>query len=48
MAQRLLEKASGIFVGKITNQGNERMAELERLVGPLRMEKALLKRAAVA
>lgn len=43
-----LEKAAGIFEGKITSKeasdGNERIAELERLVGQLTMENALLKK----
>ena len=43
-----VEKAPGIFEGKITSKeasdGNERSAELERLVGQLRMENALLKK----
>ena len=43
-----LEKAPGIFEGKITNkeanEGSERIAELERLVGQLTMENALLKK----
>src|SRR5258706_12905830 len=43
-----LEKAPGIFEGKITSkeasEGNERIAELERLVGQLTMENALLKK----
>jgi hypothetical protein len=48
MAREFLEKAPGIFEGKITssqtNESNERMAELERLVGQLTMENALLKK----
>ena len=43
-----LEKAPGIFEGKMTSKetsdGNERIAELERLVGQLTMENALLKK----
>ncbi len=43
-----LEKAPGIFEGKVTSQQNnttnERVAELERLVGQLTMENALLKK----
>ena len=43
-----LEKAPGIFEGKITSKeasdGNERIAELERLVGQLTMENTLLKK----
>ncbi len=45
--QEFLEKAAGIFEGKVTSsqadQANERVAELERLVGQLTMENALLK-----
>jgi transposase-like protein len=43
-----LDKAPGIFEGKITSNqataANERIAELERLVGQLTMENALLKK----
>jgi transposase-like protein len=43
-----LEKAPGIFEGKVTSsqtsQTNERIAELERLIGQLTMENALLKK----
>ena len=45
-----LGKAPGLFEGKITssqaNESTERLAELERLVGQLTMENALLKRGA--
>ena len=48
--QEFLEKAPGIFEGKqAANQHNEqaeRIAELERLVGQLTMENALLKKGA--
>ncbi len=43
-----VEKAAGVFEGKITSsqssESNERIAELERLVGQLTMENALLKK----
>ena len=43
-----LEKAPGIFEGKVSSsqasQTNERIAELERLIGQLTMENALLKK----
>ena len=43
-----LERAAGIFEGKVSasqsSEANERIAELERLVGQLTMENALLKK----
>ena len=44
-----LEKAPGIFAGKVSsspssNESQERIAELERMVGQLTMENGLLKK----
>ena len=46
-----LDKAPGIFEGKVTssqnNESQERIAELERLVGQLTMANALLKKGTI-
>jgi transposase-like protein len=48
--QEFNERAAGIFEGKVSNsrssEADARIAELERLVGQLTMENALLKKGA--